>query len=102
MKYLLTKSNENVNKEIDTLHKQKVLKGCGKGFEFYGNDVECGEEFEYKGKCKVILCSECKVLAESVVNSRHSLEGESGVLLKSVGERLQGSLNEGSNPSADV
>jgi len=53
-----------INKLKNSLIPRKVLEGCGKEFGFYGNDVTCGEEFEYDGECKVILCPECQVLAE--------------------------------------
>jgi hypothetical protein len=61
----MTNQIDNIKLARQCLDYQNI--GCGKGFEFYGNDVNCGEEFEYKGECKVILCPECKVLARSVM-----------------------------------
>ena len=37
----------------------KLKQGCGKEFIFYDNDVTCGDDFEYEGEVKVILCEEC-------------------------------------------
>ena len=40
--------------------KEQIKEGCGKEFIFYNNDATCGEDFEYEGEVKVILCPKCK------------------------------------------
>jgi len=70
-KNTLTQSNENVNKEKNTLHKHKVSEkkiGCGKDIPVFYSEMlyvlKCGEVDPLSKN--VIYCDECKVLAKSV------------------------------------
>ncbi|MGA2130665.1 MAG: hypothetical protein ABSG05_03590 [Candidatus Pacearchaeota archaeon] len=50
---------QNDVKEFVRRLKSKFKDGCGMGFTWNDQDATCGDDFEYEGKIKVILCSTC-------------------------------------------
>jgi len=73
-------------------YEEKLKQGCGKEFIFCDNDANCGDDFEYEEKVKVILCLECKARFEGFQKAKElfkkMIEGWRDKIIKNTKKRI--------------